>query len=142
MSASLSWQCGEGPCGSIKPEEGTALCADLEHTLEQSWEVEESLVEVNGDCTTTLILRNPTDITIHLEEGDVIGELQHAEEVARGAPEELSAVMGQVIEEKGGQEWRTGELWKTLDVEKSSQSNVELAQLRQVVEDYSDVCAV
>ena len=39
------------------------------------------------------------------------------------------------------QEWRTGELWKTLDVEESFLSNVELAQLRQVVEDYS-VCAV
>ena len=107
--------------------------------LEQSWEAEEGLVEVKNDSTTTLILQNPTDITIHLQEGDILGELQLAEEVPDSVGEEPS---GKVLAHRGDRDKRTAELWRKLEIEDRSSNNVELAQLWQVVEDYNDVFAL
>ena len=45
-----------------------------------NWEAEDGLVEVMEDGTTT-ILRNPTGVPIHLQEGDALGQLQTVEEV-------------------------------------------------------------
>ena len=38
---------------------------------EPGWDAEEGLVEVEDDHTMKLVLRNPSDVTIHLEEEDV-----------------------------------------------------------------------
>ena len=60
--------------------------------LEPGWDAEEGLVEVEDDHTMTLVLRNPSDVTIHLEEEDVLGELQPVFEVpTTGDPEECTS---------------------------------------------------
>ena len=45
---------------------------------------EEGLVEVVEDNLVTLILKNTTYVTLHLEEDATLGELQWVEEVAEG----------------------------------------------------------
>lgn len=107
----------------------------------QGWEAEEGLVEVTDDHTTTLILKNPTNITLHLEKGDTVGELQPVEEVShreRG----LGGVVGKVTVGRGDTAVRREELWRELQIEEHSLSSIELAQLRQLVEDFEDIFAL
>lgn len=112
--------------------------------LGQDWEAEEGLVEVGDDHTTTLILRNPTDITIHLAEGAVLGELQPAQEITNS--EESSAVVGKVLVGENDRDCnrsnRIEELWQALTVEECGLTSLEVAQLRQTVEDFDDVFAL
>ena len=109
---------------------------------EESWEAEEGLVEVKNDHTMTLILRNPTDITVHLTKGAVLGELQSAEEIQDDGGEKPSVVVGQVRVEDSDRVNRIEELWQALGVEEQSLTSVEIAQLRELVENYDHIFAL
>ena len=110
-------------------ETGQLFVLLCDSKLEQGFEAEEGLVD---DHTTTLILRNPTDITIQLMEGAILGELQSVKDGIREKP---SQVVGKVLVGDSDKDNRTEELWQTQGVKEHSLSIVEKAQLRQVVED-------
>ena len=94
--------------------------------------------------TTTLVLQNPDKITVHLCEGDILGELQQVCEVSEGegVKEMSDPVVGQVFLGRGDKEVRVEKLHEILEVDKSQLTNVELAQLQQVIEDYEDIFAM
>ena len=71
---------------------------------ELGWEAEEGLVELKPDHTTTLVLRNPSSVTMHLCGGEVLGELQPAQELPpTGDPTESASVMVCQVLVQGGE---------------------------------------
>ena len=107
-----------------------------------NWEAEDGLVEVMEDGTATLILRNPTGVPIHLQEGDALGQLQTVQEVNVQGGEESRVLVGKVLVGDKEHSDRMEELWHALDVDDSSLSHVERAQLRQVIGNYGDTFAL
>ena len=89
--------------------EDTPMFKPTHDSLNQcSWEAEEGIVGVNDDLTTTLVLQNPGDFTVHLCEGDILGELQQVCEVSQGegVKEMSDPVVGQVLVGRGDKEVR------------------------------------
>ena len=111
---------------------------------ELGWEAEEGLVELKPDHTTTLVLRNPSSVTMHLCGGEVLGELQPAQELPpTGDPTESASVMVRQVLVQGGEgKGRKKELLQVLKVDESRLTNVELTQLRRLVEEYNDIFAM
>ena len=82
--------------------EATPMFKPTKASLNQwGWEAEEGIVGANDDHTTTLVLQNPGDVTVHLCEGDILGELQQVCEVSEGegVKEMSDPVVGQVLVE-------------------------------------------
>ena len=75
-------------------------------------------------------------------EGAILAELQSVKQMTDDIREKPSQVVEKVLVGDSDKDNRTEELWQTLGVEEHSLSNVERAQLRQVVDDYDDVFAL
>ena len=108
----------------------TPIC---ESWHEVGWVVEEGLVEVESDGTTTLVLRNPGDLALHLGEGDVLAKLQAVRELPNvGEGEQsLDPVVG-MVSGLGSGRGRVEELLDQLEVKDTQLPETEATQLCQL----------
>ena len=91
----------------------------------QDWDVEEGLVEVMDDNTVKLILKNTTDVSLRLEEGARLEELQWVEEVEGERKPEV--LVGKMSVDSDDQRARREQLWHELGFAGHTLSSQEIA---------------
>ena len=105
---------------------------------------EEGLVEVEGDHNLFLVLQNPSDVTVRLQEEGLLGELQPVKESSAmlGLHEQAGSLVGQLSTQGKDRTGRVKQLYEILDMDQSQLTLVELTQLQQLLEDYEDIFAM
>ena len=100
-------------------------------------------MEMESDGTTSLVLRNPGYLALHLGKGDVLGNLQAVRELSNvGEGEQsLDPVVG-MVSGLGSGRGRVEELLDQLEVKDTQLPETEATRLRQMIEEYADVFAL